>query len=203
MNKLTQTAKRLDTFFHIMQIVTNVLWIGALACVGILLVGVVFRLDPKTIGTVYGSLELGFVELDIAQAYAPSKSLILAQAGTSLAFGAAFMFVAWHAVKEIRRILVPMIQGEPFQSVVSSGLKKLAILSLFLGIIGNAAILAEQLFTVLILDLPSLLISEKITHLDYNFSFDLTFLLAAAVFLLMSYVFHYGEELQQLSDETL
>ena len=203
MNKLTQTAKRLDKFFHIMQIVTNVLWIAAPACIGVLLVGVIFRLDPEMIGTGYESLELGFVELEIAQAHAPNKYLILAQAGVVLAFSAVFMFVAWQAVKEIRRILIPMIQGEPFRSVVGQGLKKLAKYSLVLGIIGNVTILAEQIFTVFILDLPSLLLSEKISHISFNYEFDLTFLVVAAVLLLTSYVFRYGEELQQLSDETL
>ena len=195
MNKLTQTAKRLDKFFHIMQIVTNVLWIGALACIGFLLVGVIFRLDPEVIGTGYESLELGFVELEIAQAHAPNKYLILAQAGVALAFSSVFMFVAWQAVKEI--------QGEPFRSVVGQGLKKLAKYSLVLGIIGNVTILAEQIFTVFILDLPSLLLSEKISHISFNYEFDLVFLVVAAVLLLTSYVFRYGEELQQLSDETL
>lgn len=203
MNKLTQTAKRLDKFFHIMQIVTNLLWIGALACIGFLLVGVIFRLDPEMIGTGYESLELGFVELEIAQAHAPNKYLILAQAGVVLAFSSVFMFVAWQAVKEIRRILIPMIQGEPFRSVVGQGLNKLAKYSLVLGIIGNVTILAEEIFTVFILDLPSLLLSEKISHISFNYEFDLAFLVVAAVLLLTSYVFRYGEELQQLSDETL
>ena len=35
------------------------------------------------------------------------------------------------------------------------------------------------------------------------FSVDLTFLVYWAILLLLSYVFRYGEELQQLSDETL
>ena len=57
--------------------------------------------------------------------------------------------------------------------------------------------------TVFVYDLPSLLISEKIVHVDGMFRVDLTFLVYWAILLLLSYVFRYGEQLQQLSDETL
>ena len=57
--------------------------------------------------------------------------------------------------------------------------------------------------TVFVFDLPALLISEKIVHIGSMFSVDLTFLIYWAILLLLSYVFRYGEELQQLSDETL
>ena len=57
--------------------------------------------------------------------------------------------------------------------------------------------------TVFVYDLPGLLISHKITHVGGMFQVDLTFLIYWAILLLLSYVFRYGEELQQLSDETL
>ena len=203
MNKLTNTAKKLDIFFRIMQIASNIVWVGALVGIGILLVGILFRLDPEMIGTGYESLELGFVELTVADPYVPNKHMFLAQIGVVLILCAVFMWVSWKASKEVRRILAPMIQGKPFQSIVGTGLKKLAGYSLWLGIIGNITILAEQLFTVLIFDVPSLLLGEKIVHVNFNFEFDLTFLVLWAVLMLTSYVFRYGEQLQQLSDETL
>lgn len=203
MNKLTNTAKKLDIFFRIFQIASNIAWVGALVGLGILLVGVVFRLDPEIIGTGYESLELGFVELTVADPYVPNKHMILAQIGVVLILCAVFMWFSWKAAKEVRRILAPMIQGKPFQSIVGTGLKKLAGYSLWLGIIGNITILADQIFTILIFDIPSLLLGEKITHVNFNFEFDLTFLVLWAVLTLTSYVFRYGEELQKLSDETL
>ena len=203
MNKLTNTAKKLDIFFRIMQIASNIVWVGALVGIGILLVGILFRLDPEMIGTGYESLELGFVELTVADPYVPNKHMVLAQIGVVLILCAVFMWVSWKASKEVRRILAPMIQGKPFQSIVGTGLKKLAGYSLWLGIIGNITILADQIFTILIFDIPSLLLGEKITHVNFNFEFDLTFLVLWAVLTLTSYVFRYGEQLQQLSDETL
>ena len=57
--------------------------------------------------------------------------------------------------------------------------------------------------TIFVYDLPGLMISEKITHITGNFKVDLSFLIYWAILLLLSYVFRYGEGLQQLSDETL
>ena len=51
--------------------------------------------------------------------------------------------------------------------------------------------------------LNALLLSDKITKVTFNYSFDFSFLLIAAVLYLLSLVFSYGQELQQLSDETL
>ena len=61
----------------------------------------------------------------------------------------------------------------------------------------------QQYVVVFIYDLPGLLVSEKITHVGGMFQVDLTFLIYWAILLLLSYVFRYGEQLQQLSDETL
>ena len=56
---------------------------------------------------------------------------------------------------------------------------------------------------VYVFDLPSLLLSEKISHIGGTFQVDLTFVIYWAILMLLSYAFRHGEELQQLSDETL
>ena len=103
----------------------------------------------------------------------------------------------------IREILKPMIEEKPFDSIVSTNLKKLAKLSIVIGILVNIIILSEQLMSVFVYDLPSLLVSEKVIHVGGMFQIDLTFLIYWAILMLLSYVFQYGEGLQQLSDETL
>ena len=56
---------------------------------------------------------------------------------------------------------------------------------------------------VFVYDLPGLLLSEKISHIGSTFQVDLSFLIFWAIFTLLSYVFQHGQQLQQLSDETL
>lgn len=203
MNKLTNTAKKLDTFFKIVDILLSILCVAAIVC--LILVGAVYllKLDPEMIGTGHSSFDIGFLELEIAPEYFPSRQTILLQVALELAMGFVSAFLGRISVKYIREILEPMTQNQPFTGIVSGNLKKLAKLSIVLGVIVNLIQIVDQAMLVFALDLPALLISDKVTHISGNFVFDLTFLLVAAVFLLMSYVFRYGEELQQLSDETL
>ncbi|MBR4991058.1 MAG: hypothetical protein IKY96_07845, partial [Oscillospiraceae bacterium] len=149
------------------------------------------------------NFDIGFLELTIAENYAPDKWLVLLQAAITLLVGCRLMYEGRRGVGYIREILLPMKEEKPFDSIVSTNLKKLAKLSIVIGILYNIIILSEQIITVFVYDLPGLLISEKIAHVGGMFQVDLTFVVCWAALLLLSYVFRYGEELQQLSDETL
>ena len=203
MNNLSNSAKKLDKILEIAHIVLGALAIGFLVCVALIAVAYIFKLDPSMIGTAYENFDIGFVELKIAEAYAPNKWLILLQAAVSLLVGCRLMYDGRRGVGYIREILKPMIEEKPFDAIVSTNLKKLAKLSIVIGILFNIITLSEQIMMVFVYGLPDLLISEKIPHITASFQVDLTFLLYWAVLMLLSYVFQYGESLQQLSDETL
>lgn len=203
MNNLSDSAKKLDKVFEIVHIVLGAL---AIACiVGVALIGVAYILkwDPSMIGTGYENFDVGFLELTVAENYAPDKWMILLQAAITLAVSCRLLYDGRRGVGYIREILNPMKEEKPFDSIVSTNLKKLAKLSINLGIFYNIIILSEQILAVFVYDLPGLLLSEKITHVGGMFNIDLTFLIYWAILLLLSYVFRYGEQLQQLSDETL
>ena len=203
MNNLTITAKKLDKVFEIAHIVLGALAIASFVGIALIAVAYLFKWDPEMIGTGYASFDIGFLELNIAEAYSPDKWLVLLQAAITLAVGCRLLCDGRRGVGYIREILHPMTEGKPFDTVVSTNLKKLARLSINLGILWNVIILAEQIMTVFVYDLPGLLISEKVTHVSGMFNIDLTFLIYWAILMLLSYVFGYGEQLQQLSDETL
>ena len=203
MNNLSTTAKKLDKVLEIAYIVLGAL---AIAClVGVALIGVAFvlRLDPEMIGTGYEAFDIGFLELTVAQAYAPGKWLVLLQGALTLIVSCRLVYAGRQGVGYVREILQPMTEEKPFDSIVSTNLKKLAKLSIHLGVLYNILLLIDQIMTVFVYDLPGLLISEKITHVGGMFHVDLTFLIYWAFLMLLSYVFRYGEQLQQLSDETL
>ena len=203
MNNLSNTAKKLDKVFEIAHIVLGALAIGFIVCVALIAIAYVLKLDPSMIGTAYENFDIGFLELTIAENYAPDKWLVLLQAAISLLVGCRLMYEGRRGVGYIREILKPMKEEKPFDSVVSTNLKKLAKLSIVIGILYNIIVLSEQIMTVFVYDLPGLLISDKISHVGGMFQIDLTFIVYWAVLLLLSYVFRYGEALQQLSDETL
>ena len=203
MNNLSNTAKKLDKVFEIVHIVFGALAIACIVGVALIAVAYILKLDPTMIGTGYENFDVGFLELTVAETYAPDKWLVLLQAAITLLVSCRLMYDGRRGVGYIREILLPMKEEKPFDSVVSTNLKKLAKLSINLGILYNIIILSEQIMTVFVFDLPSLLVGEKITHVSGMFNVDLTFVIYWAILLLLSYVFRYGEALQQLSDETL
>ena len=203
MNNLSNTAKKLDKVFEITHIVLGALAIACIVGVALIAVAYILKLDPTMIGTGYENFDIGFLELTVAEGYAPDKWLVLLQAAITLLVSCRLMYEGRRGVGYIREILQPMAEEKPFESIVSTNLKKLAKLSITMGILYNIIILSEQIITVFVYDLPALLVSEKIVHVGGMFSVDLTFVVYWAILLLLSYVFRYGEQLQQLSDETL
>ena len=203
MNNLSNTAKKLDKILEIAHIVLGAIAIGFLMCVALIAAAYILKLDPSMIGTAYENFDVGFLELTAAKDYAPDKRLVLLQSAITLLVGCRLMYEGRRGVGYIRQILAPMKEEKPFDTIVSTNLQKLARLSINLGILANIIILTEQIMTVFVYDLPSLLISEKIAHVGGMFNVDLTFVIYWAILTLLSFVFRHGEQLQQLSDETL
>ena len=203
MNNLSNTAKKLDRIFEIVHIVLGALAIASV--VGIALIGIayIFKLNPEMIGTSYASFEIGFLELEVAEAFSPSKWTVLGHGAFTLAISCLLLIDGRRGVGYVREMLKPMAAEKPFDRTVGTNLAKLAKLSIRIGILWNAIILSEQIIMVFVYDLPGLLISEKITHVAGMFNVDLSFLIYWAILMLLSYVFRYGEQLQQLDDETL
>lgn len=203
MNNLSNTAKKLDKVLSIAHIVLGALAIACVTGVALIAIAYILKLEPSMVGTGYDKFDIGFLELTVAEAYAPDKWLVLLQTAITLLVTCRLMYDGRRGVSYIREILQPMTEEKPFASIVSTNLKKLAKLSIHLGILVNVLILFQQIMSIFVYDFPGLLLSEKITHIGGMFTVDLSFLIYWAGLLLLSYVFRYGEELQQLSDETL
>lgn len=203
MDKLISTARKIDIVFKIAEIMLKIAFVACLVCAVIITAAGLFDLPAEMIGTGDLLLEFGPLTLTVADAYAPDFDSMLIQVAAMLVLGAGCSFIGILCVKVIRAILAPMKDGKPFASETSKNLRKLGWLSLILG----AAVQVMEtisLFTLFIVQkMDTLLISEKITHVNVNISFDPSFLIIPAVFFLLAYVFKYGEQLQTLSDETL
>lgn len=203
MKKLTKTASTLHNIFTIVEKVLSALAIAAIVCAALVGIGFVMGWDPNTIATGYESLDIGFLELQIADNFGPDKWVILLQAAIVLSVCSGCCLIARRMVLCINGILSPISEGQPFHATISNNLKKLAILSIVLGVAVNLLTVTEMLFATFAYDLTDLLISEKITHVAINYTIDISFLIVSGILFLLSYVFRYGNELQQLSDETL
>ena len=203
MEKLCSSARKLDTFF---RVINTLLTIAAVACMAglcIIEMGRLFRLAPEKIGKGYEKIDIGAIELTLTEDNAPDISAVMTQTSAELVMGIICLYIGKRCVKCVREILRPMAQGAPFHSAASANLRKLAMLSAIMGIAINCISLTSQYMAVHSFSLETLLLSEKISHVTISYSVDPGFLVITAVLLLLSYVFSYGEKLQQLSDETL
>lgn len=203
MNNLTNSAKKLDKIFEVARIVLGALAVAAVVFIVLIGLAYVMDWDPEFIGTGYSSFDVGFLQLEAAPGYGPDPWVVLAHAAFTLAVSILLLLDGRRGIGYIRNILQPMTEAKPFDSSASINLKKLAKLSIRIGILLNIIVLSETLVMVFVYDLPNLLLSEKISHIGSAFQVDLSFLIYWAILTLLSYVFQYGQQLQQLSDETL
>jgi len=203
MKHLSDTAKTMDTVFKVLEILAKIAFVATIVSLLIIGIGFIFDLSPDMIGTGYGSLQLGSLELDIAESALPSKKLILLQVATELLISLLITGIMIRGIRCIRSIVQPMADGTPFFQGVGQKLKTLAKYCFILGIAVNALQIISTVMMVSGFDLENLLLSEKIIGITVHASLDATFLLAGAILLLLSYIFHHGEQLQQLENETL
>ena len=203
MNKLISTARKIDVFFRIVDILLKIAFVACLVCVAIVIAAGVFNLPDEMVGSFDQLLEFGPLTFYVAKDYTPSFDSMLLQNCLMCALAAVICFVAMMCVKTIRQILAPMQAGQPFHRDISGNLRKLGWLGLAICLMVQALEAVSLLTLAATMKLETLLVSEKITHVDINVGFDLSVLIVPAVFFLLAYIFKYGEQLQVLSDETL
>ena len=107
-----------------------------------------------------------------------------------------------YGIQLLRKILKRMIQQRPF-SGTSQILNRMGCVSLIVCVIENLTDWALHRHMELSYHLHELFLGSSITKVTFQHQWNTTFLIVAVVVFVLSAVFRYGEELQQLSDETL
>lgn len=113
------------------------------------------------------------------------------------------LFFACKMLRVIQNILEPMTQGQPFMDTVANNLKRLAWLCLIGGAVSECAKLAGIALTLGQNDLMMYFNPDVVQSVELNYELNLWFLPVFVLLMLMGHVFEYGQQLQQLSDETL
>ena len=203
MKDMIKTASLLDKILRILSIATKIGIIGSIVGLGIIAAGVIFGLPLDQIGTGFEDADLGNITISVTESLMPTRSVILGKNALEIALTLVCLIIARKMIACIREILAPMKAGAPFHTGVSSNLKNLAIHTCIIGVAANVSDILSNILTVLAYDLANVIINDQISHIAITNVFDFSFLFIAAILLLLSYVFRYGEELQQLSDETL
>lgn len=210
MNTISRTARAID------KVCAAVYWVLIVATVIIL-----FTLIPLGVSVLRGdeiikanqsyNLALGSLELLLA----PGVMSEIAAPGYgrtlfwTTVFAMVSMPVYFVMLLTVRDVLQPFIRREPFHETVAKDLKRLSILLLIntaldwiaTGMLDHmlrAYLDIEKLF------LDGALFGDRVIAVGLaDTTFELSPLLFAAALYLLSKVFLYGQELQQLSDETL
>ena len=107
-----------------------------------------------------------------------------------------------YGIQLLRKILKRMIQQRPF-SGTSQILNRMGCVSLIVCVIENLTDWALHRHMELSYQLSELFLGSSITKVTFQHQWNTTFLIVAVVVFVLSAVFRYGEQLQQLSDETL
>lgn len=194
MKKLISTAKVLDAFAGILQVMSLV---AAIILVVSIVMLSVFNVEAYAFSA---TIELGHFSFGLSS-FDPQT---VQQQFLWMALPAVAVLVALHLISRvIRSILKPMKEGRPFDTTVSANLRKLSWIVLIGGGVSSLAQLAAEAAMYRLYDFSSLFLSDRITSCTLNLEPDTTFVFLFLILFLLSCVFRYGEELQAQSDETL
>lgn len=197
--RLIDTAKKLDRLLKVIQIVNCAALV--IAMFGVLILSIVYWTNPENVNVQEKiTVSMGEFSIEIANM---EMGIDLGYAWGNCALFAVLLIVLCAGFHYVRKIMVPMMEGNPFDSSISEYLKKLSLITLVYGIVGN---IGSSLMTYMKMNhyqLEQLADGQKILAVTPEYGWELGFVVVFFVFLLASYIFRYGAELQQLSDETL
>ena len=198
--RLIGTAKRLDKILKVVQIV-NIVG-GVLVIFGFLLLNIAYLVNSENVNTA-DIIKFSTGEFSLELATGAEMGIDLAYGWVNCVWTVALLAILWIGFRYVRKIMVPMMEGNPFDRSISDYLKKLSFLTLVYGIIGNMGAAMITSMKMNHYQLERLVDGKNILAIIPDYRLELGFLIVFFVFLLASYIFRYGAELQQLSDETL
>ena len=201
MDKMKKISKNLNTFAKVARSLFQTAAMIIAVCVVILIFVPphhdMWRNGEYTLGLGHVTLEL------IPDGAIPTEATRRLFILGGLGYCIPILLFAAKCLHIVQDILKPMSEGKPFDKSVSSSLRKLSFITLIAGSIievGKIVLSALQLRSV---HLDSLFNPDIVAGYTVDFVVNGSLIFLFAALYLMSHVFRYGEQLQQLSDETL
>lgn len=153
--------------------------------------------------TLFGSIRIDYLQLIFNDDLALNKDKMSMWLPLIFLIIAIFVFIIYKAVQTIESICTIAMDHTPFDVRVANHIKNLAKYILAGGIVFNILEVCRVLYFKQILNFDLLFNTKYVTQINFDIRLHLSFLVFAALIYLLSYIFRYGQELQQLSDETL
>ena len=196
MKKLCKLARKFDMVAKVL------FWL----CVTVGVICAIFMIAIPSLPELFFedvTITLGTLEMQLAPTYTPNREDMRIFLFSMCLLTIVVSVFACLVIRIIRNILKPMKVHQPFDSVVSTNLKKLSWTILIGDVLAGLIFIVIQIIEYRIFDFPNLFLSDKIISCKLSYTFDASCIVIFGILYLMSYIFRYGEELQKQSDETL
>ena len=200
MKNRNRSARNLNTFLNI------VFWL--LIARGIFSAGYHIRelyslfTDPAALSGKMG-LTIDYLTLDAANGFGIDLDTAVKMKLIHLISAIVLTVIECRGVHILKQVLLPLELNQPFRTGISVSIEKLSQCAFHMGLAENVSMLATTVLIENHYALDSLLVNGPITGVSIHPEFRPAWLIVAVVLGILSTVFRQGEELQQLSDETL
>lgn len=162
-----------------------------------------YAFNKDVYNTLFGSIRIDYLQLIFKDDLALNKDKMSMWLPLILLITAIFIFIIYKSIQTIESICTIAMDHTPFDVRVSNHIKKLAKYILAGGIVFNILEVCRVMYFKQIINFDLLFNTKYVTQINFGIRLHLSFLVFAALIYLLSYIFRYGQELQQLSDETL
>lgn len=162
-----------------------------------------FAFNKDVYNTLFGSIRIDYLQLIFKDDAALHKDSMSMWLPLILLITAIFVFIIYKAVQTIESICTITMNHTPFDVRVSNHIKSLAKYILAGGIVFNILEVCRVMQFKQTINFDLLFNTKYVTQINFDIRLHLSFLVFATLIYLLSYIFRYGQELQQLSDETL
>ena len=196
--KLTKTAATIE---RITRVVRNIL--GAAAWVVLIFAALTFILGEKIVQPQSLTIDLDLIRLTPTEGYLTFTPGMKYFTALGLAGSAVVCFMIHYGAGLLLNIFGRTKEGRPFEEGTVRALRKLAWLVLVGGTAAEILRVGQQAALAAAFPLTELFSREAVAHIQYNFTLDGGYLVLFALLLLLSYIFSYGQALQQDVDDTV
>ena len=200
MEKLMKTSKTVDTILKVVYKIMQVAGIILLVSIGICIIAQFVDKLPMAELT---SVSVSDVELIFKEPMLIDSSKAVIEMVVTLVVALLVLGITCYMIKLLRKVLAPMMVGQPFDGTVSKNIKKLGIAVIVNGLAIDVVESVMSSMAFYMYDIAELILSDNISKIMVNSEVSLDSILVGVLVIMLSHVFHYGEQLQQQADETL
>ena len=200
MEKLMKTSKTVDNILMIAYKLMQVAGIILLVSIGICIIAQFVDKLPMAELT---SVSVSDVELTFKEPMLIDSSKAVIEMVVTLVVALLVIGITCYMIQLLRKVLAPMIVGQPFDGTVSKNIKKLGIAVIVNGLAIDIAESVMSSMAFYMYDIAELILSDNISKIMVNSELSLDSVLVGVLVIMLSHVFRYGEQLQQQADETL